>query len=239
MTRLWRNLTKLLYALVLLTVRVERSLLLVEADSIAAIAEQDINAIGEPSTRIAEEENGDESQEGDTVEPDPHFPAEVHLPWPASLGRAARVGAIIGEVPKGRTEKSADVECRESESTSPNLNAEEGGPHNPKMLTGCHWGTAGCKKGKWSASKVNSSSAKNNADAGLAGSASARIEARVMNGHGLSLMQRRPASSRSALDDGDADTDRGDAASHEPLDPEGATNAERRGRTISFLLLGG
>ena len=75
MTRLWRNLTKLLYTLVLLTVRVERSLLLVEADSIAAIAEQDIDAIGEPSTRIAEEENRDESQEGDTVEPDPDFPA--------------------------------------------------------------------------------------------------------------------------------------------------------------------
>jgi hypothetical protein len=230
---------KLLYALVLLTVRVERSLLLVEADVIAAIGEQDIDVIGEPSTRIAKEENGDESQESDTVEPDPDFPTEVHLPRPASLVRAARVGAIIGEVPKGRTKKSANVERRKSKTTSPNSNAKEGGPHNPKMLTGCHWGTVGCKKGKVSAGEVNSSSVKNNANAGLAGSASVRIEARVMNGRGPSLMQRRPESAHSMSDDGDADTDRGDAAGHEPLDPKGATNAERRGWTISFLLLGG
>ena len=272
---------KLLYTtlVLLLTVGVgvERSLLLVDADSIiiaAVVADQRgiDDAIDEPSStsRIAEEEkDGDESREGgDTVvEPDDadDVPPEVgvHLPWPTSLAKAARIGAIItgGEIPEegGRSEKgAADVVVEESEMTSsPDANTDEeegagGAPHdNPKMMTtGCHWGsTMGCKKGGiWnnnaaaaaaaaggvemnSSSSSSSSSVEdyNNADAaaGLAGSASAKIEARVMNGRGgASLMQRRPPGTPTSVldepDDDDADhpeVDRKDHAGggyHEP-----------------------
>jgi hypothetical protein len=212
----------LLYILVLLTVVVERSFVLVGADSLAATAGEKIDAIDEPSTRIAEEENGDESRD---VEPGADVPAEVPLPFPASLARAARVGAIMGDITEGRTKHSADFELQESEMTAPNANTEEGAPHNPRVLTGCHWGTKGCKKGKWSAGEMNSSSlVENDADAGLAGSASARIEARVLKGRGPSLIQRRQASARSVSDADDADSDRKDAG-HEP--PQGFRLAGR------------
>jgi len=227
---------------VLLAVGVERSLLLVDADSMiaATIAEQDIDALGEESStaRIVDEENdGDESREDGDADDVPA--EEVHLPWPASLAKAARIGAIMGGeiTPEGRrTEKSgaddvAVVGRREGSETTDNnnANAEEGAAaprDNPKMMTGgCHWGsTMGCKKGKRNsaaggeANSSSSSSDENNNDndadgaAGLAGSASARIEARVASGRvvGPSRMLRRgPGTSARADASSDDDADDG------------------------------
>ncbi|KAL3771802.1 hypothetical protein ACHAW5_005357 [Stephanodiscus triporus] len=218
------NSTRLLFILVLVTLAVERSFF-VGADSMVVIAESESESIDEPSTIIVQEENGDDSQEGNAVEPGPDIPADGPVQWPASLVKAAQVGAKIGDIPKGQTEQSTDVDRQESEMNSPNAkNNVEGAPHNPKMLTGCHWGTMGCKKGKWNSDDINSSSAENNSDTGLAGSASARIDARVLKGRGPSLIQRRPASTRSVPETDDAESDR-KAAGHEP--PQGFRLAGR------------
>jgi hypothetical protein len=210
------NSTRLFFILVLVTVAMERSFLFVGAESIMVIAESEKEAIDEPSTIIVEEENGGESQEGNTVEPGTDIPAESPVQWPTSLVKAAQVGAKIGDIPKGNAEHITDVEHQESEMDSPNTNNNvEGAPHNPKMLTGCHWGTMGCKKGKWNFDEINSSSVENNSDTGLAGSASARIDARL---------KRRPASTRSVLETDDGESDRKDAG-HEP--PQGFRLAGR------------
>lgn len=99
---------------------------------------------------------------------------------------------------------------------------KEDSSHNPKLLASCHWGTVGCNKGKWSDSSdgdVNSSFIDNNVHSGLAGSAMAKIEARVMK----SLLKQ----SVSSIDDGEL-SDREDSRSgsnHQP--PQGFRLAGR------------
>ncbi|KAL3810920.1 hypothetical protein ACHAXA_008770 [Cyclostephanos tholiformis] len=210
-TRLWRNPKKFLFVLVCLTVAVKRSILFVGADSIVVITKPEID--DDPSTDIVVEENDDVSRQGNIAEPpvadvpaeDPvrssvsiERNVEVLSMWPTSLARAARVGAKLRE-------KSTDVKRQESEVNNPNTNNEVGTANNPMMLTGCHWGTIGCKKGNWNSDEMNSSSVDNNADTGMA---SASTDARVLKGRGPSLNLHRPASTGNLLDGDDAESGR-------------------------------
>ena len=141
---------------------------------------------------------------------------EDPTPLPTSLLKATRVGARMREAHDGSEVKDEpgtsqiDIDnavIKDSEVNDiPNENSsvDEKASHNtkPPLNTGCHWGTTGCKKGKWNPPEemnTNSSAednASDNTKSGFAGSAAARIEARVMKGHGPTLNQRRPAGRR-------------------------------------------
>lgn len=186
--------------------------------------ENEVDVNGDALRDVAEKGTGEDSSDGD----DP--PTDSPLPLPASLGRATRVGATIREVrnPQEATGEEEE-ELEEDEAsivfnnedkqhedvvvTSPNANSAEDIPRNPKPpLTGCHWGTTGCRK--WSATGgegVNSSSTETSSDdvlmkgnagdrgtksapssSSLAGSATAKIEARVMKARGGSSLSQPP-----------------------------------------------
>lgn len=170
----------------------------------------DIDTINTAKELIDHDGNG----EDDTVESDADFPTEDPLSLPASLLKATRVGAKIREVQNTQDEGDEslhDNASPESEMKSPNVNNAEEAPIKPKPpLNGCHWGATGCNKGKrgsGGAGEVNSSSVEADDDnrdgmnpppssSSLAGSASAKIEARVMKGRGgETLGKRGPATS--------------------------------------------
>jgi hypothetical protein len=105
-----------------------------------------------------------------------NIPVEGPASWPSSLIKAVQVGSKLGDSPQ--------FEESDSENENDELIVEEDSSQNPKLLASCHWGTVGCNnKGKWTDSTdgdVNSSFTDNNVHSGLAGSAFAKIEARVM-----------------------------------------------------------
>mmetsp|Transcript_5402 Transcript_5402/g.12267 ORF Transcript_5402/g.12267 Transcript_5402/m.12267 type:complete len:800 (-) Transcript_5402:267-2666(-) len=210
---LWRPIFA--FSLFLLTLNIIiQPILMVDAKA----EDDNIDAIDTTKEMVDGDEHVDGKGEGVTIETDADFPTEDSLPLPTkkSLIKATMVGAKIREVqnPQDGTEKSLDDASKESEMTSPNANHVDDVPRNPKpSLTGCHWGEKGCQKGKRNAgaSEVNSSSVETNADditqgggdginsppssSSLAGSATAKIEARVTKGRRPTLSQRRPATS--------------------------------------------
>ena len=143
------------------------------------------------------------------------IPPEAPASWPSSLIKAVQVGSKLGDTP------TSDQQLDDSETENDENIVEEDSTHDPKLLTSCHWGTMGCNKGKWTDSSegdVNSSFIDNNVHSGLAGSAMAKIEARVKSSSKQSV---------SSIDDGEL-SDRKDSRSgsnHQP--PQGFRLAGR------------
>ena len=164
------------------------------------------------STDINEENKHE--VEGDRVEGDSAdgITNEDPTPLATSLLKATRVGARMREAHDGSEVKhepgtsenhinNADIQDSVVNDIPNENNVDEEASHNtkPPLNSGCHWGTTGCKKGKWSPPEevnTNSSAEDNASGPGFAGSATARIEARVMKGRGPTLNQRRPARRR-------------------------------------------
>lgn len=141
--------------------------------------------------------------------PDSDIPAKSPASWPSSLIKAVQAGSKLGDTP------TSDQQCDNSETENDEIIVEEDSSHNPKLLLG---------RGKWSDSSdgdVNSSFIDNNVHSGLAGSAMAKIEARVMK----SLSKSKQ--SLSSNDDGELldRTDSRSGSNHQP--PQGFRLAGR------------
>ncbi|KAL7479543.1 hypothetical protein ACHAW6_005268 [Cyclotella cf. meneghiniana] len=160
--------------------------------------------------------------------------AEHESSLPASLVKATLVGAQL------RSQEHEIENIEEQDSTFPGKPnkvipdpIKEGDtPRNLKsVLTGCVWGSAGCNKAKWNSASgsgpsINSSSvdtpeedADTSAASLFAGSANAKIKARVKESRGASSASRRATSMSNAVNINGAAED--DATTETRKPPQG------------------